>query len=1165
MRQGIVLSSIPFFMALIGVCEAAGSRLIDNFNDGKVTWTTWTSSDATHPKLTISTDAAEGKGSLLVEFSRSGFTTMACRVGLPAPGNCDAISFWIKRVSGNPGCDLQLEEDRKTCPEGIDCFRAPMPVPANDQWTRVVVPFKDFRYSYSLDGKGDGKLNPRRLGAFAIAAYQMPPFAFKIDCVEFVRLAEAADQKKPAALRASKNVFTGNTSFEVGTGSWSTDGTVDNTTAAVGTRSLKCVGASKACPTGAIAADRPYTLSFYAKARTPGTVRISVWMGYSHIIDARLAVPTTWTRLSVPLPPVAHPAGATFGFSSADPNEPIWLDGVQLEEGPAATAYEDPDPVVVYAANGVRSETIVLEDGRPLTLDVALFNSRCPAEALPLSLYYSVAETSLGKIADSTLSVDVKPGDVFKTTLTILPKMQPGYYTTRLVLRDRGGALLKEFVSPVAVVREPNAIAIDDSFFGMHTDGLWAIGAKPLHAIGVNWIRHGGALWGSVEQEKGKFNMPKGLAVIKEGFGALVTMLTVPPPAWAAGKDGFPASPDLIKNYIDKVLETYKDEITYYDFHNEPDLTLPAISGREKAFAALLRAAHPSFKAMGKKLAFDICGDAVNFAAEVMRNAPQSFDVFAPHPYSNPRYIGPGGMGLGPELGGTKERLEKCLALHRAQCPDREFWIGELGWGLDARVAVDSPWAVRHGAFLARSLLVARSFAEVKRYICFRDIGCVEGGHYEYGIWRDDDGVRPLPAVAAHATVAKLLDGAKPLPAISDHDIKIYAFTKDGRGIVAAWDSLDEDSAEPLRVEIPESEAEVWTMTGAMAPRGSDNSSVMIIGAEPCYAVLKDNAVDRVAARIRAAVQRRRPVAIALGLPDLTTLSLGIENKLTVPYAGRLNVAVGKTSVAAGLPVDIPAGGRTPVTIRLKTPMDLGGATVRCDLAAKEGGGVVSIQKVVPPMRVCRRSGQTLAEILAAELPVAADDLIVLDRRDQVLPADPTIGWKGPENLSARARVCWDDRYFYFLADVTDDVHVQRGTGTGIWSSDSIQMGIDTANDAQSGRNYDNNDYEYGFALGADNQTVIWRWQAPAGVAPGGEIRGARVVVKRIGTRTMYRVALPWRELAPLRPRPGSVFGFNFIVNDDDSGTGRNFWIGLTPGISEGKLPALFEKLVLVE
>jgi len=777
-----------------------------------------------------------------------------------------------------------------------------------------------------------------------------------------------------------------------------------------------------------------------------------------------------------------------------------------------------------------------------------------------------VSEISTGPIFTRTRTLNVGAGQTEQTTVEVLPKMRPGYFPVRFILRDRSGTLLKELVCPVAVVQKPNTISIADGFFGLHTDGL-AVGGETLHAIGVNWIRHGGALWESVEKEQGKFEMPPGLNVIREGFGPLVTMLTVPPPAWARGKNGFPVTPESISGYINKVLETYRKEITYYDFHNEPDLTLPyPCPDREKNFAALLNVAHPSFKARGAKLVVNVCGDAMPFMYEVIKYAPGAFDVFAPHPYANPRYLGPAGMALGPELGGMKTRLEDCVKLFRSKCPDRELWIGELGWGLDARVGIDSPWAVRHGAYLARAHLIARSVPELRRVIWFRDIGCVEGGYYEYGIWRGEDGLRPLPAVAAYATVAQLLDGAKPLRIVSDYDVKIYAFKKGDRVVVAAWDSLDDDALEPLEVEVPRAEGKVWMMTGAEASAkpGDESIALMTIGSNPSYAVVKAGGVERLVGRIRSALLARRPVGVEVGLPHRTTLSVVVKNKLTVPYAAGLAAFVGKAQAGARRPIDLAPGGSAAMDVELKPPLGLAGGTVRFDLTPRTGGQVVTVQKVLPPMRPCRRVGAGWDGVHKADLATKSDDLLVLDRREQVLPADPTIGWDGPNDLSARASVTWDADFLYSAADVTDDIHGQPNTHGDIWWGDCVQLAIDTRNDAQPNGNYDANDYEYGFALGPKNQSLVWRWQAPPGVSVG-RVETCRTRIERIGTRTVYRVAVPWRELAPLKPKPGTVFGLNFIVAENEGHGGRAYWIGLTPGIAEAKLPALFEKFVLVE
>ena len=70
--------------------------------------------------------------------------------------------------------------------------------------------------------------------------------------------------------------------------------------------------------------------------------------------------------------------------------------------------------------------------------------------------------------------------------------------------------------------------------------------------------------------------------------------------------------------------------------------------------------------------------------------------------------------------------------------------------------------------------------------------------------------------------------------------------------------------------------------------------------------------------------------------------------------------------------------------------------------------------------------------------------------------------------------------------------------------------------------------------------------------------------VRRAGHTTTYVFVFPWPVLAPAAGEAGTIFGLNFIVNDDD-GRGRTGWLGITGGIGEGKIPRLFRKVLLVE
>ncbi|MFA5205764.1 MAG: hypothetical protein WC708_15315, partial [Lentisphaeria bacterium] len=833
---GKMVLAVVVVVVLAGACRAGSTPgLVDDFNGGGMTWEPWAPNAAELPTLALGADAAEGAGALVATFPKSGDTSLIARKGLVIPPDCDAVALWVKRVSGTPGCHLVLEESRERAPDGADGFRVVLPVPENGQWTRVVIPFREFSHVYTNGGRGNQILDPGKVFMLQICAYHQAPFTLAVDNVEFVKAAGGSGP--PAAtLAKGRNLLAGNTSFETGTGSWRTTGVVDETTGAVGRRSLKWTSegsASRILPTGMLQADRPHTISFYAKATAATDLGVTCWMDHSCILNRTVRVPAVWTRFSLPLPVQAHPVAASLGVGFKQAGVTVWLDGIQVEAGSAATPYEDADPVCLQVDGGGASGIVRMQEARPLTLAAVVYNARCPEAAQPLSLYCQVAELMTGPVSTTALSLRVPSGQTTATQLELLPRMRPGYYMARFTLRDRAGVQLKTLDYPFAVVREPAAVPLARSFFGLHLDHASAVGADALHDIGVKWLRHGGALWLNVEQSRGKFTKPSaGASAQSQGFGALATMLAVPPPAWAMGPDGFPATPELICGYVDWTLATYGREIRYFDFQNEPDLTLPKTANALASFAALLKAAHPRFQAGGGKLVFNA---APEFTAGIIKAAPDACDVFAPHPYSNPRYLGPGGMASGPELGGTKERLAEALALFKTGKIGTELWIGELGWALDAAAPLDSRWALRHAAYLARAFLVARAVPEMRRVIWFRDLGCVEGGHYEYGLWRDQEGLRPLPAAAAYATAAKLLDGSTPLPPLSDRDIKLYAFKNNGKIVLAVWDATDDDALEPLQIEVPAAGAEVWTMTGAAVPRlpGAGDRVRMTVGAAP--------------------------------------------------------------------------------------------------------------------------------------------------------------------------------------------------------------------------------------------------------------------------------------------------------------------------------------------
>lgn len=128
--------------------------------------------------------------------------------------------------------------------------------------------------------------------------------------------------------------------------------------------------------------------------------------------------------------------------------------------------------------------------------------------------------------------------------------------------------------------------------------------------------------------------------------------------------------------------------------------------------------------------------------------------------------------------------------------------------------------------------------------------------------------------------------------------------------------------------------------------------------------------------------------------------------------------------------------------------------------------------------------------------------------------------------------------------------------GALAFASDSLQVGVDPRTDASPAGAYDDDDVEVGVVLAADGPRA---YRSVPGVSP---FEGP-CHAERQGDTTRYLVTVPWDCLG-MAPRPGIALGLNLILNDDD-GNGRSYWMGLSPGIGEGKRPWVFRDLVLGE
>ena len=171
------------------------------------------------------------------------------------------------------------------------------------------------------------------------------------------------------------------------------------------------------------------------------------------------------------------------------------------------------------------------------------------------------------------------------------------------------------------------------------------------------------------------------------------------------------------------------------------------------------------------------------------------------------------------------------------------------------------------------------------------------------------------------------------------------------------------------------------------------------------------------------------------------------------------------------------------------------------------------------------------------------------------------LDWRGPEDLSVVLYTMWDDDNLYVAAKARDDILSCEVSGDDIWQGDSFQFALDTGN--ERGDWLDNNDYEFLMGL---TRGGPYHWVA---YAPEGKRRrdnpAVKLAIRRADPQNLlYEIAVPFAELAPFKPKPGTIIGFSALYVDND-GYGKRGWLSWFDGIGDKKCPKDYGDLVFIE
>ncbi len=992
----------------------------------------------------------------------------------------------------------------------------------------------------------------------------------------------AAPKKLAAALvelthPSPDNRWPGDTSFETGLAGWS-GGELDSASAAHGQSALRWTeGKNLNGPKiyGLIQKGRHYTISFYARAEPAGEVAVEVWhLNYSTMAGRKLKLTEQWQRFDLGLP--SQENDQSFYLSlSRKVSAQVWVDAVQFQEGPL-TDYRPAEPLSLGLDALPEPGGIWLTGLEPVVLTARIFNAGGAeiSGASQFRLQFSTLDNDGLEAAAGERELDLAAGAVREERLEILPTRRPGYYVAAVALLDAAGREVKRIERPLGVVDPPAVAGADpESFFGLHPSG---IPLEALQRIGVKWLREFRHWrWSAPEPEHYNDNVPSAEAYAhlhQAGFNLMETVQIMETPPWAKTEDGKLKNVADYLAFFDKLAGNAGDNVQYWEIQNEPDLSFPQQTGLSlpaagEYYADLVAAVGAHVRQHWPK-ALLMAADGTHadynanfaFSRPCLAKAGEQIAVVATHvTYAAARYLGPTGTAIGPEANNQRGRLLHLRDFLTAQGGRQRLWIGEQGWALDVAAPFLSTYALNHARYMVRSFLLARSVPEMERIMWFKAQGCLERKRYEYGLWRNPQ--TPLPATVAYAALARVLDHAQPVDVLFETDLQAFSYRRaDGIPLVAFWKHQGEIKELTLKFA---GEVRLVDMFGReRAPVRQGDRVVLPVSESPIYALGAPAESEGFFAAFRAAEVAIEPVMISVTFSEMDALSGFVKNNLPRPQTGQL-----RAEAPAGLrvePAELPLTLAPSQTLNFRfalTGDHSGGADSNLRLVCQTDAGraekvLLLAQETCP--RWTPAKGQEDPAEWKGRLPIK------LEERGDILPPDPNIGWDGPADLSAEAGLAWDQEYFYFAARVRDDIHVPAAQVNRGWEFDSIQLAFDTLNDAREKRmEYDGNDREFTLCLSSAGPVAV-RQAGVKGRATGEVVKGIRCRIVRGEGETRYFAAIPWDELAPLTPLNGRIFGFNFIVNDNDGG-GRGYWLGLTPGIGEMKYPYCFKKFVLTQ
>ena len=943
--------------------------------------------------------------------------------------------------------------------------------------------------------------------------------------------------------------------------------------------------------------DRFFTLSLYARSEQDG-VRAKLRLikrDWNQLVEKEIKLSRTWKRFA--LTGKLSSGQYWIGFEALPASNvcAVWVDAYQLEEGKEPTAYQNRETNLGINIQSEYESVFYTNESVKINFQALVRNE--PANHLQFAClindYYG--RTVFEKKKEMLLDKEGYGEDE-----VVLSNLNPGFYAVRAGLKTKQGRI--DALSTFVVVRPPVEIEKGQvPFCGMN-----AVIRRGFERAGLKW-QEILTNWERVEETKGCYDWSYVDRMISETSGQCRTKLTIAwlpgAPKWAWDKADLadcetrkikpnnlmPATEYLAdwREFVRRLAERYKDKVDIIEVGAEDDGTFghnPYYLAKYKEYTTngwltagpafdryvemISSACHEIRKAAPRvKIGVIRPWECTHytFSEAVLRQcgANLEFDLFPLDCYTYPRVIGPGRPVTAMPDVFLPASFSGALAMCRKYAHGQQAYVSEFGYTMDINVPPDSEYAHEMIKRLARAYLIARATKGIEFLQWHRAIGGEdEDKKCLFGVWRYHD--QPLPSVAAYSAVAQIVENVLESKDIfPEGGVKVVVFRKKNQADAAIW--MVKGKGKVVLHNVPKNMTIIDVMGAPAAGEKTGDKTIITISEEPVYLNLAAanifektcdylkltgiNSFDRLCDLLASAELRIMPVQIQLAMPRVDQGVVILHNQAMHDLTASVVCAMGNIVTNHLL---VAKGGKAQA--RFVLPGMAEGEknimiTADCGVCFEEAAESFTIggYMVCERMRTATMNGERHGR-----------SNMVMNSREQIMPPDQ-LKWEGPNDLSAVVWTGWDETNFYFSAEVRDNMHFNGKAGNDIWNGDSIQMAFAPLAMSDMGTSgYGPNDTELVLALAQDQPAAC------QGRGPGKawQINGYAVKRDEAAKLTRYEAAIPWSALG-IEPKAGKIFGFNFVIFDDDSGAGPNFWYQLSPGITSGKNPALFKRFIL--